>query len=114
MGKTSGALIMADQTLAFIDKTAAKKNWALNADRPFVVRIAAGLAKNRERNGYYGCPCRDGDGDREADKDIICPCVYAQPDIDEHGHCFCGLFLSRDFAESGRKPASIPERRPEQ
>jgi hypothetical protein len=36
---------------------------------------------------------------------------YIYLDQVEYGHCLCGLYLSREFAESGREPASLPERR---
>lgn len=87
------------------------QGWALNADDAFLDDLADGLARNYNAYGYYLCPCRDGDADREADRDIICPCDYARPDIGEHGHCFCGLFLSREFARRGATPHPIPERR---
>lgn len=95
----------------FIDAVAAKQGWAVNPDAGFVNQLAVGLAANYNRFGYYLCPCRDGDGERSADDDIICPCDYARPDQAEYGHCLCGLFLSPEFAESGQQPASIPERR---
>lgn len=47
-------------------------------------------------------------------RDVICPCVYAGEDITEYGHCFCGLFLSREFHTTGKEVQPIPERRPEE
>jgi ferredoxin-thioredoxin reductase catalytic chain len=96
----------------FIVAVARKQGWAVNRDREFVSALAEGLAKNYNRFGYYLCPCRDGDGERELDRDIICPCDYVPADHDEYGHCLCGLYLAKSFAESGAEPASIPERRP--
>ena len=49
----------------------------------------------------------------EKDKDIICPCDYAGPDIEEHGHCYCALFFPPDFFKKGKQAQKIPERRPE-
>ena len=41
------------------------------------------------------CPCRLAAGDREWDRDIICPCVYREPDVAEYGSCYCNLYVSR-------------------
>lgn len=47
-----------------------------------------GLAANVERHGYPLCPCRMGTGSIAADRDIICPCDYRDPDLAEHGQCY--------------------------
>lgn len=94
-----------------VDAVANKKGWVKNPDNDFRLQIEQGLLKTWNRYGYFLCPCRDGDGNREADHDIICPCAYASSDIQEFGHCFCGLYLSPDFAASKKKPQGIPERR---
>lgn len=96
----------------FVAAVAQHQGWAANPDEEFLSDLATGLARNYNRYGYYLCPCRDGDGDRDEDRDIICPCDYARPDIEEYGHCFCALFLAKEFAASGTTPRSIPERRP--
>ena len=100
--------------LQFIHAVANHRGWAVVPDEQFLNDIADGLARNYNSYGYFLCPCRDGDGDREADQDIICPCVYAVPDQAEYGHCFCGLFLTHEFAARGVAPQPIPERRPSQ
>ena len=97
--------------LKFMRAVARHQGWALNPDEEFVNQLAAGLAHNYNVYGYFLCPCRDGDGDRRLDKDIICPCDYVEADHKEYGHCLCGLFLSQEFAASGQTPSSIPERR---
>ncbi|MFP4564181.1 MAG: ferredoxin-thioredoxin reductase catalytic domain-containing protein [Spirochaetia bacterium] len=89
------------------------QGWKLNGDEQFLRDLIEGLHTNKKRLGYYLCPCRLGSGDKEKDKDIICPCDYARPDIEEYGHCYCSLYLSEEFYESKEKPKSIPERRPE-
>ena len=95
----------------FIEAVAKKHAWEVNPEVEFVDHLAAGLARNYNIYGYYLCPCRDGDGARPVDKDIICPCEYVLADHDEYGHCLCGLYLSQSFAASGQEPSSIPERR---
>ena len=99
------------QAAEFIDNVARLRGWVANPDESFRGILADGLATNANRYGYFLCPCRDGDGDRSADRDIICPCTYAEQDIAEYGQCFCGLFLSKARAESGGELKQIPERR---
>jgi len=58
------------------------------------------------------CPCRLASGNREHDKDIICPCVYRAPDVEEYGSCYCNLYVSEAW-NGGEIPHSyVPERRP--
>ena len=101
------------ETQKFVSMVAKHQGWRLNRDSEFLGDLIDGLGANKERYGYYLCPCRLGDGSREADRDIICPCDYAKPDIAEYGHCFCSLYQTEDFYASGKQPSSIPERRPE-
>ncbi len=100
-----------EDALKFIQAVARHQGWVINSDSEFVGQLAEGLAHNYNTHGYFLCPCRDGDGDRAADRDILCPCDYVEADHNEYGHCLCGLFLSQKFAASGQTPNSIPERR---
>ncbi len=59
-----------------------------NPDREKVYDLLQGLLINRERYGYMCCPCRLASGDRESDRDIICPCNYREDDIREYGSCY--------------------------
>lgn len=106
-GKTKNT----DDVYRFVRRVAEHQGWELNRDSGFLEDVVSGLRENYNRYGYFLCPCRDGDGDRTADRDIVCPCDYNIPDQQEFGHCFCGLFLSRKFAASGKQPQQIPERR---
>jgi ferredoxin-thioredoxin reductase catalytic subunit len=58
------------------------------------------------------CPCRLASGDREQDKDIICPCVYRDPDIFKYGSCYCSLYVSKEWNEGTVEHLYVPERRP--
>ncbi len=99
-------------TLKFVTMVSRKNNWELHPHGEFFENIVTGLTKNYNRYGYYSCPCRDADGEREKDKDIICPCEYCKKDQEEYGHCFCGLYILPGFLAEGKIPAQIPERRP--
>lgn len=100
-----------EQTRLFTQMVAQKQGWVLNPDGAFYETLVEGLMTNFNRYGYYLCPCRDSDGSREADKKAICPCVWSKLDVPEFGHCYCALYLSREFLKSGKAPSGIPDRR---
>ena len=90
-----------------IKESAEKSGYKINPDREFVFDLLEGMLVNRERYGYDSCPCRLASGDPEEDRDIVCPCDYRDDDINEHGTCYCGLYV-RDENEEFHP---IPERR---
>lgn len=100
-----------DQTRLFTRMVAQKQGWVLNPDESFYESLVEGLMVNFNRYEYFLCPCRDSDGSREADKKAVCPCVWAKLDVPEFGHCYCALYLSKEFSSSGASPSSIPDRR---
>jgi ferredoxin-thioredoxin reductase catalytic subunit len=100
-----------EQVRLFADMVAKKQGWSVNPDGGFTDILVEGLATNWNRYGYFLCPCRDSEGAKALDADLICPCKYSWADIEEFGHCFCALYLSRSFAATGKAPASIPDRK---
>jgi len=100
-----------DDTRLFAGMVSRKQGWVLNPDAEFTDSLLEGLTVNFNRYGYFLCPCRDTEGSREADRDVLCPCAYARDDVARFGHCFCALYLRPDFAASGRQPSGIPDRR---
>lgn len=90
-----------------------KKGYYFNSDMEQTLDIIEGLLTNRERYGYLSCPCRLAAGDRDEDKDIICPCAYREPDVAEYGTCYCHLYVSEDLKNDMNISAiKVPERRP--
>jgi ferredoxin-thioredoxin reductase catalytic subunit len=87
------------------------KGYYFNTDTGFVMELLDGLLVNKERYGYMACPCRLAEGERGADKDIICPCVYRDPDVAEYGACFCGLYVSNAWNEGALPRETVPDRR---
>ena len=83
----------------------------LNPDVDFVLDLMDGLLTNEERYGYGSCPCRLADGVREKDLDIICPCDYRDPDLDEWGACYCALYVSEAVLKGELETPVVPERR---
>ncbi len=88
------------------------KGYFFNRDKDKVFELLKALLINKERYGYMSCPCRLSAADREWDRDIICPCVYREPDVEEYGSCYCNLYVSRDWNEGKIPVAYVPERRP--
>lgn len=86
--------------------------YLLNPDVPFVESLISGMCVNEARYGYPACPCRLAVGTREADLDIICPCDYRDPDLNEYGACYCALYVSQDMVSGKRTLTTVPERRP--
>ena len=88
------------------------KNIYFNKDKDLVFELLEALILNKNRFGYMACPCRLACGDRENDKDIICPCEYREADLQEYGACFCGLYTSGKLHNNEIESQYIPERRP--
>ncbi len=95
-----------------LNKYAESQGIQLNKDKEFVFAILRGLLTNEARYGYRSCPCRLAAGTKEKDSDVICPCVYRDPDIREFGSCYCRLYVSREWNEEKIKRVRVPERRP--
>lgn len=94
-----------------LDREAREGGYHLNPDEAFVIELAEGLLRNTERYGYPSCPCRLASGDRERDRDIICPCDYRDADLDEYGACYCALYVNESIARGGESARPVPERR---
>jgi ferredoxin-thioredoxin reductase catalytic subunit len=90
---------------------AAAAGYHLNPDTEFAKALIAGLITNEKRYGYGSCPCRLAAEDKDKDLDIICPCDYRDPDLAEHGACYCALYVSEAVLKGEKTLSSIPERR---
>ena len=88
------------------------KGYLFNRDMDKTMFLLEGLIANRERYGYMCCPCRLAKDDVDADRDIICPCNYREPDVKEFGSCYCGLYVSSEWNEGKVDHLYVPERRP--
>jgi ferredoxin-thioredoxin reductase catalytic chain len=88
------------------------KGYYFNKDKDRTFELLENLVINKDRYGYMACPCRLASGDREWDKDIICPCVYREPDVEAYGSCYCNLYVSQEWNEEKIPHDYVPERRP--
>jgi ferredoxin-thioredoxin reductase catalytic subunit len=84
----------------------------LNPDPNFLKDLLEGLKRNEERYGYPSCPCRLASQKFEFDRDIVCPCDYRDPDVQEFGACYCALYVRKDVFEGKAPVQPVPERRP--
>lgn len=71
---------------------AEKSGIRLNPNEKAVEMAIKGLFKNQMEKGELYCPCRMVTGNKEKDKEIICPCVFHRGEIEIEGHCRCLLF----------------------
>jgi len=93
-------------------KTQEPKGYLFNIDKERVLELLEGLITNKDRYGYMCCPCRLASGDREKDRDILCPCVYREDDVKAYGSCYCNLYVSKEWNEGKIPHVYVPERRP--
>ncbi len=101
-----------DRLYSRLNKEAEAGGYHLNPDVAFTRDLVQGLLVNIRRYGYQACPCRLASGQREEDLDIICPCDYRDPDLNEYGACYCALYVSQAVLAGRQKVQAIPERRP--
>ena len=106
-----GVRTEADALYDTLRKIQEPKGYYFNRDSEKTFQLLRALLVNKDRYGYMSCPCRLAAGDREKDKDIICPCVYREPDVREFGSCYCNLYVSREWNEGSIERQLVPERR---
>ena len=94
------------------ESDAKSHGYYLNPDSKFLKDLLEGLKRNEERYDYPLCPCRLASGKFEFDRDVICPCDYRDPDVEEYGYCYCALYVRKDVFEGKTPIQPIPERRP--
>lgn len=95
-----------------LKQQAESAGYHLNPDESFTKELLESILINKDRYGYGACPCRLACGVKEEDLDLICPCDYRDPDLEEFGACYCGLYISSEVLSGQKKLTSIPERRP--
>jgi len=101
-----------EKLFEILKKTQEAKGYYFSRDKERTLELIEALITNRNRYGYMACPCRLASGDRDHDRDIICPCVYRDPDVKEHGSCYCNLYVSKEWIEEKIPHTYVPERRP--
>jgi ferredoxin-thioredoxin reductase catalytic subunit len=100
-----------DKLYERLNREAEASGYHLNSDVEHAKDLVEGLLINEKRYGYWACPCRLAAGVKEEDLDIICPCDYRDPDLNDYGTCYCALYVSQPVLKGEKKLGSIPERR---
>jgi ferredoxin-thioredoxin reductase catalytic subunit/glutaredoxin len=103
-----------DELYDTLRKIQEPKGYYFNKDNEKTFQLLRALLVNRDRYGYMSCPCRLAAEDREKDRDILCPCVYRKPDVEEFGSCYCNLYVSKEWNDGSIERHLVPERRPAQ
>lgn len=78
-----------------LQKYAVSKELKLNENENALEGIIAALLRNKKFKGEIYCPCRIVTGDKDKDKEIICPCVFHRGEIELQGKCKCTLFWQK-------------------
>lgn len=101
-----------DKQIRILKEESESGGYHLNPDAEVTRELVKGLLINEKRYGYRACPCRLASGDKEKDLDIICPCDYRDPDLNDYDTCYCSLYVSQEILDGKKKVEPIPERRP--
>lgn len=100
-----------DDLYDMLKKINEPQGYYLNGEKEKTFELLRSLLINKKRYGYMACPCRLAAGIRDKDGDIICPCIYREPDVAEYGSCFCSLYVSADWYSGKIERVEVPERR---
>lgn len=90
---------------AWIRKHAANRGWSVNPRRMLYTNLKLWLSDSEAMYGRRYCPCYEPSGDPELDRKLICPCQFAQAEIDTTGWCHCTLFGRGDLTRADYKRA---------
>lgn len=84
---------LSEEIKLWAEKYAKDNGWLLNPDERQLSAVLKGLARNKLKFKEQYCPCRIRSGDPEKDKEIICPCIYHEDEIESEGNCHCRFFF---------------------
>lgn len=90
---------------AWIRKHAASRGWSVNPRFMLYTNLKLWLADAEAMYGPRYCPCFEPSGNPDLDRKLICPCAFAQDEIDSTGWCHCTLFGRSDLSSADYKRA---------
>lgn len=106
-----GIVTEVDRLYESLRKINEPQEYFFNRNKEKTFELLRSLLINKERYGYMVCPCRLASGERNKDRDILCPCDYREADVREFGSCYCGLYVSEEYNSGKRRSVKVPERR---
>jgi len=71
---------------------AESKGFVLNPNQKALEGLVNAFLRVKKAKGEFYCPCRIVSGNKEKDKEIICPCIFHRGEIELQGKCKCTLF----------------------
>ena len=103
-----------EKTKEFTDKVIENFGFAYNPNQEVNDGVTMGLARNKLIYNKRYCPCFMVMGETKEERkkadNRICPCKPALEDeIPNNGHCHCGIFCTKEYAEQHKKEDEIEE-----
>ena len=101
-------------TKQFTNKVCEEHGFVYNPDIDVNESIQMGLARNKLIYDKRYCPCFMVIGKTQEEKDKadnrLCPCKPAlEKEIPSQGHCHCGIFCTKEYADSLEKKVNFEE-----
>ncbi len=92
-------------TKQFTDKVCEEHGFVYNPEDDVNESIQMGLTRNKLIYDNRYCPCFMVIGETQEEKDKadnrLCPCTPAlEKEIPSQGHCHCGIFCTKEYADS--------------
>jgi ferredoxin-thioredoxin reductase catalytic subunit len=89
----------------WICKHAFNRGWSVNPRWMIYTNLKLWIADSEAMYGRRYCPCYEPSDDAELNRRLICPCQFAQEEIDTTGWCHCTLFGRGDLTAADYKRA---------
>ncbi len=90
---------------SWIRRHANNKGWSVNPRWMVYTNLRLWLSDCEAMYGRRYCPCFEPSGDVELDRKLVCPCSFAQAEIDSVGWCHCTLFGRSDLTAADYRRA---------
>ena len=85
-----------EEFIKILEKFTENNDFVLNPDEKHLNMVLEGILNLESKNGLKLCPCRLGDGKKEMNLELLCPCNFKiQENWRNDGRCWCGLFVKR-------------------
>jgi sulfur-carrier protein adenylyltransferase/sulfurtransferase len=101
-------------TKQFTDKVCEEHGFVYNPEDDVNESIQMGLTRNKLIYDNRYCPCFMVIGETQEEKDKadnrLCPCTPAlEKEIPSQGHCHCGIFCTKEYANSISNTSQVEE-----
>ncbi len=90
---------------AWIKRYTQKKGYRCNPHWMFYTNLKIWIAESEQTFGKRYCPCFEPGADPGVNARLICPCKFAEAEIEERGTCHCVLLGRGDLTDDQFKQA---------